>query len=387
VIEDQTTNPRPKTLAVWADDYQPLTHFIELYHAHFSPSPSPSPTSTVQLCDTCPVLPLPGVAGTLIIEERSRCSDLPLQPNQSASNYWQDCVRRRSDDYQAPGTYEPSQPLLGFDFAAYDCLGDSSGACSYSWPASFRSPGLHAAPPPPAPALTVDGSLPAHGLCNGGVPHTWMGMTAYSQFMCGNIQDGATQYPNDIPTGNVLDRNHPDAPWEALDCFVGSQSPTVNGPGTTATFRCQDTASSAARVTWVARRYSDYVAGNYTGGCIDEGLEYSVLCSGSSSGDASGPYGQITCDPPCRPDTEIMRDNARTYALCMYPVLSAFAGRDLSTGTYPVAASGQAPPSPSPQPRWLLTGQVPAGSVGGLAHPVDGGVATGADDGGIWTLQ
>lgn len=366
-IEDQTTTQ--PGLSGWAADYQPLTYFTELYWSHFqtppapSPSPTPSPAPLLQLCTDgtarCQPLPLTGVPGVLVIEELSRCNAAFSMQHASTTDNWQDCERRR------PNAYSSLTPL-GYDFASYDCAPDSAGACSYTWPASWGGTSGHAAPPPAASGPSNDGTVPEHGLCNGGVGQTWMGMTAYSQFMCAQINDGSTQYNNDVSSSNVLSLTVTSAPWEALSCTVRAQSGAAGGP--TLSYACPESPRGyASTVTWLEHVYSDYSSVNsYNGGCIDEAFEYPVLCPGSSSAPVDGANGQILCGPPC-PSSETMAytdtSGASTaIAMCLHATLN----------DQPFTIGG---PQPSPlAPLWQLQGEIPVGTISGsVSGGCDGG--------------
>jgi hypothetical protein len=351
-IEDQTTSST--TLAKWAVDYQPLTYFMELYHSHFEQT---SQSATVKLCSTCATLPLPGVAGKLVIEEPRRCdAGFPMQL-MSSTKYWQDCVRHRDNNYSASNQ-------LAYDFAQYECQGTPQGAC-------------------PTPAVPVgiqpaDGSTPPHGSCNGGIATQWMGMTQYSQFMCGQINDTSTQYNNDVKSMDVVSMTQPNAKWEALSCNVTGESMTMGGPGTTASFLCTELPNGYMRtVTWLTRLYRNYATpAAYSGGCLDEAIEYPQLCPADPADAVAATYGQIACGPPC-PQDEKMNDSVGTYVICLHPTLAS-----LPEGTL----SLDSPPAPPPAKSWSLMGEVaPGGSFGTVTNcaPTDGGVAPP----GCWTLE
>jgi hypothetical protein len=306
------------------------------------------------------MLPLPEIAGRLVIEERSRCdNNFPMQL--SGDSYWQDCVRRRSPSYSA------SDPLA-YDFAQYDCPGTAQGSCSYVWPASYGLVGPSPAPPPPVGAQPPDGSVPPHGLCNGGVPAiAWMGMTSYSQFMCAQISN-AVQNNNDVLGSQVYSATQTNAPWEALNCVVAGQSPTIGGPGTTASFSCAESQNGAmGPVTWLARRYQDYsTPAAYSGGCIDEATEYPALCLADPTDAVAISNGQLTCGPPC-PDGEEMDGGG--FVMCLHPTLACLPENQVwSVDSFAM-------------PTWQLAGEVSLGGTFGSLSGCD------ANQTNCWDLQ
>jgi hypothetical protein len=296
----------------WTKPYQRLTYFMEFYQAHFE---SAGTITNVTPCDGC--ISVPGITGKLVIEERSRCDPTFSTKLTSATNeYWTECTRRRDANYDST---KPDGEL-GYDFGQYDCS-STTGACSEA---------------PPISGPSQDGSLPQHGLCNGGVAGTaWRGMTAYSQFMCAHFNSTPPTQPkhNDILTTDVETLSSPNAPWEAFSCgLTPPGAPPDAGVGEESeTFVCNESTLSAPgndTVAWVMRRYtgayptpSPYPA--YPGGCIDEATEWPQLCT-SDPADAVGNVkasGLIECPPACVPD-ELHQGNG--LALCFHRTLASF---------------------------------------------------------------
>jgi hypothetical protein len=302
----------PVTGFSWTKPYQRLTYFMELYQAHFESSGT---VTGVSPCAGC--VNVPGITGKLVIQERSRCDGaFTMRLTSATDEYWRECTRRRNANYDST---KPDGEI-GYDFAQYDCS-NATGACSEA---------------PPIAGPSQDGSLPSHGLCNGGVPGSaWRGMTDYSQFMCAHINTTTPPQPkpNDILKGDVVATGNLSAPWEAFSCGLNltGVGPPPDAGEESATFVCNESNVSppnAGDVLWVMRRYtgayptpSPYPA--YPGGCIDEATEWPQLCT-SDPADAVGnvkAFGLIECPPACAPD-ELHSGNG--LALCFHRTLASF---------------------------------------------------------------
>jgi hypothetical protein len=302
-IDEDQSRPQTSPDLDWTAPYERLSYFTELYTGSFV-SPAPA-TDDLQLCATCARLPLDHVSGVISIAEHSRCKgEVPLGYS-GGSDFWQDCTRRRDYAYS-------SGDQQGYDFAAFDCDSPDHG-CSYAWPAFWNAPNPSAMPEPPPPLDSVPtGPLPPHGPCDLQLDPSepWRGMTHYSQFLCAHVVDGAASGANNsVPLTDVLAGK-----WQEEGCAVTpTPAPRV---------ACAPAPSPAAGDMWLARQYQSYDTPTaYTGGCIDEGVEWNVMCAGNHSlaiGNDQG-FGEVLCGPPCF-GNELLHFGS-TW-LCLHPTVT-----------------------------------------------------------------
>jgi hypothetical protein len=304
VQEDQAS----KT-ADWFAPYQRLTYFAELYEARYE---RPRPAAVVPCLD-CTGMTLPGTVGTLVIRERSRCSDIPF--SSSGSSYWRECTRRRDDGFRTDNR-------LGYDFAAYECGSNLYQSCSYSWPPPVPNPPPTVLPPPAVSPSPVPGTVAPHGLCDSDVQPTgpWRGMTHYSQFRCAKI---VSSFSAGAPRDEVLEG---DPAWKPQSCALSGQPSASPAPGTLPRFTCSTPAvpPRAPSVTWLMRNFQSYnQPSDYKGGCIDEGAEWGLLCPhdrSTATGELDA-FGELTCGPACARGDTFYVDS---FWMCLQPTTTAF---------------------------------------------------------------
>lgn len=250
-----------------------------------------------ELHDSAYVAPLNAAeAGSYVIKERSRCaqSTFPLARVGGVTGYWQQCTRGRHSGFD----YNSSH--VGFDFAHWDCSGQSQGSCAL------------AAPPTDLAYNDADNDrVDDHGLCdkNDPMPNSpWRGMTHHSQFQCVVLKNTAqTNVRYQLAISSLYKDGEVDPqPYEfntcaATDCSSGaagcveSRAQSAYQP-TLANITCDaverdDAAVGNDVVGWVNVRYvpstsATTLANPYVRGCIDESWgtngadHYKDLCPG-----------------------------------------------------------------------------------------------------------
>jgi hypothetical protein len=209
--------PTTKPL-VLLDGWQAFSYFVELHTAEL-------------------VTPTLGMAGSLVIRERSRCLDgaaggVPIGPGpDDGGAYERECTRRRD------ARYDVTSPEPGFDFARFSCAA-GEGSCDVP-------------DPPLGGEAQADGSL-AHGLCNGPAPtDAFLGMHHHSQFKCMRISGESDRSAFERPLeAFATDANG----YLSLYACDSAPAPVAEGAPT---FTCAFEASPTfGDVGWAAVRFS-----------------------------------------------------------------------------------------------------------------------------------
>lgn len=298
-----------------------FAHFVELHAGRFVP---PGPTGRACGDDADCGAGEPCIDGACFdafgryrITERSRCDTGPgpkgfaLGYGPDDSDYWRSCMRNRDARYDGravPGAVPP----VGMDFAAWSC---------------DRATGTCPTPPPPGDGLSVDGTVPAHGLCDPEIrdrapdPGVWRGMGHHSQFKCVQVVDEADLRPdqpqrvardalvNEGVGALQFNRCGVDCPIDdprcVADCADGCDADPLDGGLTAAArprLRCAPVdgrALAQGEVGFVAVRHVDSPR-VYRRGCIDEwapgpaadARPWQLLCPGVLAGTAGGASGR-----------------------------------------------------------------------------------------------
>jgi hypothetical protein len=206
-------------------------------------------------------------------------------------------------------------------------------------------------PVPPVPG-PPPGGVPSHGLCSLDAASTaavqkgpWRGMTHYNQFLCAHIVSGTPSARNEVQWSSD------GSLWEAQTCALVGEDKSATG--SVPRFACTVDAAGATpadgATKWLARRYQPYATeaqyGTSSGGvpgCVDEGIEWSALCSGDRS-QAIGnkqAFGQLICGLNCARSEAYY---SGTYWVCAHPVASGFSDGSLSFNSPHYSLSGEVP--------------------------------------------